>query len=126
MPPKKYPVASTSVPSVQCSETPEIILPSDPIPEHETRESEAPKELCQSSLEAETMATLTEAIKLMTKELCQCENPACKAKAKEPDTFDGSDPKKLNNFILLCNLYFCSSSAYSDDSAKVNFALSYL
>ena len=49
MPPKKYPVASTSVPSVQCSETPEIILPSDPIPEHETCESEALEELCQSS-----------------------------------------------------------------------------
>ena len=40
--------------------------------------------------------------------------------------FDGSDLKKLNNFILLCNLYFCSSSTYSDNSAKVNFSLSYL
>ena len=126
MPPKKYPVASTSVPSVQCSETPEIILPSDPIPEHETRESEALEELCQSSLEAETTATLTKAIMLMMKELHRHENPTCKAKAKEPNTFDGSDPKKLNNFILLCNLYFRSSSAYSDDSTKVNFALSYL
>ena len=47
-------------------------------------------------------------------------------KAKEPNTFDGSNPKKLNNFILLCNLYFRSSSAYSTDSTKVNFALSYL
>ena len=69
MPPKRYPIASTSVPSVQRSETPEIILPSDPIPEHETRESEAPEELRQSSLEAETTATLTEAIMLMMKEL---------------------------------------------------------
>ena len=69
MPPKKYPVASTSVPSVQHSETPEIILPSDQIPEHETCESKAPEELRQSSLEAETMATLTEAIMLMMKEL---------------------------------------------------------
>ena len=124
MPPKKYPIASTWVPSVQCSKIPEIILPPDPIPEHQTRKSEAPEEFRQSSLEAETTATLTKAIMLMTKELCQHENPACKVKAKEPDTFDGSDPKKLNNFILLCNLYFCSSSAYSDDSTKVNFALS--
>ena len=69
MAPKKYPVASTLVPSVQRSETPKIILPSDPIPEHETCESEAPEELCQSSLEAKTTATLTEAIMLMTKEL---------------------------------------------------------
>ena len=49
-----------------------------------------------------------------------------KAKAKEPDTFDGSDPRKLSNFILLCNLYFRNNSAYSDDEAKVTFALSYL
>src|SRR5271170_2610300 len=47
-------------------------------------------------------------------------------KVKEPDTFDGSDPRKLNNFILLCNLYFQQNPAYSDDSAKVNFALSHL
>ena len=73
MPPKKYPVASTLVPSVQCSETPKIILPPDPIPEHQTHESEAPEEFRQSSLEAETTATLTKAIMLMTKELCQHE-----------------------------------------------------
>ena len=126
MPPKKYPFASTSVPSVQCSETPKIILPSNPIPEHKTRKSKAPEELCQSLLEAETTATLTKAIMLMTKELRRHENPTCKAKAKEPDTFDGSNLKKLNNFILLCNLYFRSSSTYSNDSPKVNFALSYL
>jgi len=62
----------------------------------------------------------------MTKELRRRENPTSKAKAKEPDTFDGSDPKKLNNFILLCNLTFRSNPAYSDDSNKANFALSYL
>ena len=49
--------------------------------------------------------------------------PAKKAKAKEPDTFDRSDSRKLSN---LCNLYFCSSNAYDNDSTKVNFALSYL
>ena len=50
-------------------------------------------------------------------------------KVKQPDTFDGSDPHKLNNFILLCDLYFRHShnpSAYSDNSAKVTFALSHL
>lgn len=77
-------------------------------------------------LAEEPTASLTEAILLMTQELRRREKPTHKAKAKEPDTFDGSDSKKLNNFIILCNLYFRSSSAYSDDSAKVNFALSYL
>ena len=74
----------------------------------------------------ESTANLAQAILLMTRELRRRENPSPKAKAKEPDTFDGSDPKKLNNFILLCNLYFRTNSAYSDDATKVNFALSYL
>ena len=66
----------------------------------------------------------------MTEVLCNLDTPAPtkKAKAKEPDTFegfDGSDSHKLNNFILLCNLYFRSSSTYDNDSAKVNFTLFY-
>ena len=71
---------------------------------------------------------LAQAILLMTNELCHREDqpPTHRAKAKEPDTFDGSDPKKLNNFILLCNLYFHNNPAYFDDEPKVTFALSYL
>ena len=69
---------------------------------------------------------LAQAIMLMTQELRRRENPTQRAKAKEPDTFDGSDPKKLNTFILLCNLYFRHNPSYSDDETKVTFALSYL
>jgi len=69
---------------------------------------------------------LAEAILLMTEELRRREK-APTTKVKEPDTFDGSDSRKLNNFILLCDLYFRHKpSAYSDDSAKVTFALSHL
>src|SRR3984885_14226344 len=43
---------------------------------------------------------LAEAIMLMTQELRRCENTSSpRTKVKEPDTFDGSDPRKLNNFI---------------------------
>ena len=42
---------------------------------------------------------------------------------KQSDTFDGSDPQKLNNFILLCNLYFRNNPAYSNRGAKITFAL---
>ena len=49
-----------------------------------------------------------------------------RAKSKEPDTFDGSDPKKLNNFLLLCNLYFRQNPSYTEDTTKITFALSYL
>src|SRR5271169_4310762 len=48
------------------------------------------------------------------------------SKVKEPDTFDGSEPKKLSNFILLCKLYFRNNPAYTDDSSKVTFALTHL
>src|SRR5271154_158113 len=67
---------------------------------------------------------LAEAILLMTETLKRPSRG--KAKAKEPDTFDGSDPRKLNNFILLCNLFFRNDPSYSDDESKVTFALSYL
>ena len=74
---------------------------------------------------------MAEALRLLTQELRRRDNsvppPTHKrAKAKEPDTFDGTEPKKLNNFILLCNLYFRTNPAYSDDTTKVTFALSYL
>ena len=72
---------------------------------------------------------LAEAIVLMTNELRRRDAPPPKpvnTSVKQPDTFDGSDPKKLNNFILLCNLYFRNNPAYADDGAKVTFALTLL
>ena len=76
----------------------------------------------------DSIPNLTEAITLMTKELKNHDSTpnTSGANAKKPNTFDGTDPKKLNNFILLCNLFFWNNSAYSDDKAKVTFALSYL
>jgi hypothetical protein len=94
------------------------IPPSDPTVS-EPRQSIAPPD------DTET-PSLAEAITLMTQELKGRDPQKVKIKANEPDTFDGSDPRKLNNFILLCRLYFRSNSAYSDDEAKVTFALSYL
>ena len=71
---------------------------------------------------------LAQAIMLMTNELRRRDTPpkAFNSKVKEPDTFDGSDPRKLNNFILLCNLYFRNNPAYSDDDSKITFALTLL
>ena len=76
----------------------------------------------------DSILNLTEAITLMTKELKHRNSTpnTSGATAKKPDTFNGTDPKKLNSFILLCNLFFQNNSTYSDDKAKVTFALSYL
>ena len=83
---------------------------------------------CQSKIPSdnEEALKLAEAISLMTEELKHCDNKNSKAKAKEPDTFDSSDPRKLTSFLLLCNLYFHNNLSYANDSAKVTIALTYL
>ena len=53
--------------------------------------------------------------------------PKSQVKPRVPDTFDGSDPGKLETFIFQCNMYLAiRSSDFSDDEARVTFALSYL
>ena len=48
-------------------------------------------------------------------------------KVCEPDTFDGTDPKKLRTFFVQCELNFQDwPKAFRTDQAKVTFAQSYL
>jgi hypothetical protein len=50
-----------------------------------------------------------------------------KVKVCEPDTFDGSEPRKLHAFFVQCELNFQSKpKTFRLDRAKVNFAQSYL
>ena len=50
-----------------------------------------------------------------------------RAKPHAPDVFDGSDPSKMETFILQCSMYCALRSAdFPDESAKVSFMLSYL
>jgi hypothetical protein len=50
-----------------------------------------------------------------------------KVKVREPDTFDGSKPRKLHAFFVQCELNFQSKpKTFCSDRAKVNFAQSYL
>lgn len=88
----------------------------------------APDEEDENPLSTQPTPNLAEAILLMTEELRRRETTPRPSvtRVKEPDTFDGSDPRKLNNFILLNNLYFRNNPSYSDDDAKVTFALSHL
>ncbi|KIN96494.1 hypothetical protein M404DRAFT_111725, partial [Pisolithus tinctorius Marx 270] len=52
---------------------------------------------------------------------------ALKTKVREPDTFDGSDPKKLHEFLVQCELNFQDHPcAFRSDRAKVTFTQSYL
>jgi len=48
-------------------------------------------------------------------------------KACIPDTFSGTEPDKLNNFLFQCRLYFRANPVQFDtDIAKINFAMTYL
>ena len=70
---------------------------------------DAPEQSLDNPFDDESTLNLAQAIMLMTQELrCRENTPSSHSigKVKEPDTFDGSNPRKLNNFILLCNLYF--------------------
>jgi len=49
------------------------------------------------------------------------------AKVREPDTFNGTDPKKLRTFLVQCELCFQDrAKAFCQDRARVMFAQSYL
>ena len=48
-------------------------------------------------------------------------------KAHIPNTFSGTKPDKLNNFLFQCRLYFCANPAQFDmDIVKINFTMIYL
>ena len=76
-------------PSVQQEEQPcEPALP----PEDPLQEEQDPEEPLQAKTLNNLAPNLAEAIMLMTEQLCHHDPPIQKAKAKEPDTFDGSEP----------------------------------
>jgi len=49
------------------------------------------------------------------------------SKACIPDTFNGSDPHKLNHFLFQCRLFFHANPLqFSTNEGKINFAMTYL
>ena len=50
-----------------------------------------------------------------------------RVKIREPNPFDGSNPKKLPTFLLRCKLNFWDhKDLFQDETTKVNYVLSYL
>ena len=50
-----------------------------------------------------------------------------RTKARIPDTFSGTEPDKLNNFLFQYRLYFHTNPAqFNTDIAKINFTMTYL
>ena len=72
-------------------------------------------------------ADLTAAITLLTQSLSSPKKSAARTKVREPDVFDRSDTRKLQPFLVQCTLNFCNRpDAFTSNSDKVTFALSYL
>ncbi|KIN98059.1 hypothetical protein M404DRAFT_158460, partial [Pisolithus tinctorius Marx 270] len=70
---------------------------------------------------------LTSAIKLLVRNACTSPESSSRTKLHEPNTFDGTDPKKLRAFFIQCELNFQDHpQAFRTDCAKVIFAQSYL
>jgi hypothetical protein len=71
---------------------------------------------------------LSEAInKLACNNCCTASSDDSKVKVHKPDTFDGSEPRKLRVFFVQCELNFQSKpKTFRSDQAKVNFTQSYL
>ncbi|KAG6326563.1 hypothetical protein ID866_12526 [Astraeus odoratus] len=75
------------------------------------------------------LLTLTNAITRLsnaTRHRPEDSGAAC-TKVHEPNTFDSTDPKKLHEFLVQCELNFCDRlQAFRSDAQKVGFALSFL
>jgi len=71
---------------------------------------------------------LAVAVNRLSHSSCRTNNSSSShAKVHEPDTFDGTDPKKLRTFLVQCELCFQDrAKAFRLDRAKVTFAQSYL
>ena len=120
------PARSNRSPSALDYVIPDQDRPLSPAPHQQFQPSPTPARQ-QGFSQPPEEPSLAQAIMYMTETLRPRDLVSAKrAKSKEPDTFDGSDPKKLNNFLLLCNLYFRQNPSYTEDATKITFALSYL
>ena len=73
------------------------------------------------------VSDLTVALSKLAESLSSPKTSGGRTKVREPDTFDGSDAWKLQPFIVQCTLNFHDRpDVFSNDSAKVIYALSYL
>ena len=70
---------------------------------------------------------LAGAVGLLARSSRRANESSSRTRVREPDTFDGTDAKKLRAFLVQCELNFQDCPrAFNEDRAKVTFAQSYL
>ncbi|KAG6328470.1 hypothetical protein ID866_10620 [Astraeus odoratus] len=109
--------------------TPDGPRGSDPDPDDPDDDDGGDNDMPDPDIEDNPLLMLTNTISHLshaTKHRPEDSGAAC-TKVHEPDTFDGTDLKKLHEFLIQCELNFCNRpQAFHLDSQKVSFALSFL
>jgi hypothetical protein len=94
------------------------------VPEETTPQAEDPQGDVDNDKSSTQLSDFVSAIKALGKSAASTAKPG---RVKEPDPFNGREPKKLKTFILQCRIYFRGSSeSFQDDARRVTFAISYL
>ena len=85
-----------------------------------------PPETTPSTL-YDALPDLAKAFGQLANSLNNTRKPSVQARVREPDQFDSSDTRKLQLFLTQCLLNFHDRpDAFSNDSAKVTYVLSFL
>ncbi|KIO01804.1 hypothetical protein M404DRAFT_149121, partial [Pisolithus tinctorius Marx 270] len=80
-----------------------------------------------AELPEDPLVALARAVHALAQSSSRTGDSAPKTKVRKPDTFDGSDPKKLHEFLMQCELNFQDRPhTFHSNRAKVTFAQSYL
>ncbi|KIO01160.1 hypothetical protein M404DRAFT_150965 [Pisolithus tinctorius Marx 270] len=89
---------------------------------------EGEHEETEGNLQLRVLDSLTRAVQSLARSSRRdTEGSSGSAKVRELDTFDGTDPKKLQQFLIQCELTFQNKPrTFCDDCRKVTFAQSYL
>ncbi|KAG6326344.1 hypothetical protein ID866_12745, partial [Astraeus odoratus] len=109
--------------------TPDGPRGNDPDPDDPDDNDGGDNDMPDPDAEDNPLLALTNAIThLSNATRCRPEDSgAAHTKVHEPDTFDGTDPKKLCEFLVQCELNFRDRpQAFRSDVRKVSFALSFL
>ena len=102
--------------------------PNDPFNDDKDDDDEVEDQLNQLDPGLIVFSNLAGAINVLTRNAQRnSESSSSRTRVREPDTFDGANPKKLCAFLVQCKLNFQDRQrAFNADRAKVTFVQSYL
>jgi hypothetical protein len=96
-----------------------------PGPDPDDSDPEREEDSADSDNDAPNLAL---SLKLLAKKISKIpQSKSSSIKPRSPDTFDGTDPNKLETFVFQVSMYIeALSHNFQDDKSRVTFALSYL